>query len=107
MKIFVSYTTRDSIINHESLATLVEPISIFGKPFIDLIHNDSEDKQARVESELKESNILLLLRTNSIQYSKWVKWEVTTALNLGIPIKMINVENMMPTNNQLIAAIQG
>ncbi|WP_122725946.1 TIR domain-containing protein [Pseudomonas canadensis] len=104
-KIFVSYTTRDSIINKDSLASLLNIISTLGKPFIDLIHNDSPMKQARVKSELQNSSLLLLLETASVEQSHWVQWEIEMAKSCGIPVKSIKVNNTMPTKQQLIVAL--
>jgi hypothetical protein len=106
-KIFVSYTTRDSIINKESLISLQHIISALGKPFIDLIHNDSPMKQARVKSELQNSSLLLLLETASIEQSQWVQWEIEMAKSFGIPVKSIKIFNVMPTKQQLIVALNG
>ncbi|MFJ7106393.1 TIR domain-containing protein [Pseudomonas sp. NPDC098740] len=105
-KIFVSYTTRDAIINRDSLACFLRPISTFGKPFIDLIHNNSKYRQARVEAELKSSNLLLLLETKSTKQSQWVQWEIKTAEAYGIPVKAIKIGNAIPSEQQIINAIQ-
>lgn len=104
-RIFVSYTTRDSIINKDSLASLLRIISTLGKPFIDLIHNDSPMKQARVKSELQNSTLLLLLETASVEQSRWVQWEIAMAKSCGIPVKSIKISNVMPTKQQLIVAL--
>jgi len=104
-RIFISYTTRDSIINKDSLASLLHMISTLGKPFIDLIHNDSPMKQARVKSELQNSSLLLLLETASVEQSHWVQWEIEMAKSCGIPVKSIKINNIMPTKQQLIVAL--
>ena len=105
-KIFVSYTTRDAIINKDSLAYFLRPISTLGEPFIDLIHNNSKFRQARVEAELKNSSLLLLLETKSAKLSQWVQWEIKTAEEYGIPIKIIKIGNAIPSERQIINAIQ-
>jgi hypothetical protein len=104
-KIFVSYTTRDSIINKKSLASLLHIISTLGKPFIDLIHNDSQMKQARVKSELQNSSLLLLLETASVEQSHWVQWEIEMAKSCGIPVISIKISDVMPTKQQLLVAL--
>jgi hypothetical protein len=104
-KIFVSYTTRDSIINKKSLSSLLRIISTLGKPFIDLIHNDSQMKQARVKSELQNASLLLLLETASVEQSHWVQWEIETAKSCGIPVKSIKISDVMPTKQQLLVAL--
>jgi hypothetical protein len=48
MKIFVSYTTRDRNITIEFLLKLYNELSEFETVYIDLIHNDSENKQKGV-----------------------------------------------------------
>ncbi|HIF9214741.1 TPA: TIR domain-containing protein [Photobacterium damselae] len=105
MNIFVSYTTRDPHINSDSLSSIVEPISKLGKPFIDLLHNDSSDKQKRVEEELDNSNLFVLLESESIESSIWVRWEVDKANSLGIPIIKIRIVNDIPLVTQVVAAI--
>ena len=64
--------------------SLLHVISTLGKPFIDLIHNDSPMKQARVKLELQSSSVLLLLDTASIEQSHWVQWEIEMAKSCGI-----------------------
>lgn len=85
MNIFVCYTTRDAFINRDSLAKLSRVLSKFGNSFIDLIDNDSENKQERVEIELEKSDVVLLLRSGSVQRSKWVSWELNRAKEKRIP----------------------
>lgn len=101
MKIFVSYTTRDSVITIQNLQQLEVALSNIGQPYIDLIHNDSKDKQKRVEQELAKSQVVLLLKTSSILLSPWVQREINLAQNFGIPIKSINIHNKMPDTQKL------
>jgi hypothetical protein len=85
MNVFVSYTTRDNFINRDSLVQLSRVLSKFGDSFIDLIDNDSENKQERVETELEKADFVLLLRSGSVKHSKWVSWELNRAKEKGIP----------------------
>ena len=57
MKIFVSYTTRDKDITSELLNTVFFKLRKIGKVYIDLIHNDSINKQQRVLNELDTSDL--------------------------------------------------
>ncbi|UMO86452.1 toll/interleukin-1 receptor domain-containing protein [Pectobacterium sp. PL64] len=99
MKIFISYTTRDNIITSDFLVELESRISDLGCLYIDLLHNNSEDKQARVENELQQADIFLLLNTASIRVSPWVKWEIDTAKSNNIYNIKINVT---PSNSNAV-----
>jgi len=83
MKIFISYTTRDNIVTKEFLISLAQKIADLGEIYIDLIHNRSLNKQGRVERELQQADIFMLLYTDSIKDSPWVIWEIETAESLG------------------------
>ncbi|MDP2500741.1 hypothetical protein BCT47_00275 [Vibrio splendidus] len=107
MKIFVSYTTRDAIVTATSLFPVAETLERIGKPYVDVIHNDSADKQSRVERELMSSSLVFLLESSSIQESPWVKWELDNARRLGIPIKSIDVSQGMPSAEQILRVFQG
>ena len=100
-KIFVSYTIRDNSINIELLSRLEEFLKAFSSPFIDLLHNDSIDKQKRIEDELKATDFFLLLETKNVLDSPWVVKELLIALKLNVPIKIISLNNLMPITNRL------
>ena len=80
MKIFISYTTRDKIITRDFLSILEFELSDLGDIYIDLLHNHSKNKQARVANELQQADIFMLLSTDSIKNSPWVKWEIDLSL---------------------------
>jgi hypothetical protein len=84
MNIFISYTTRDNIVTRDFLIYLESEISDLGYIYIDLIHNHSKNKQARVERELQQADIFLLLHTDSITKSPWARWEIDTAESLDL-----------------------
>jgi hypothetical protein len=48
MNIFISYTTRNNEVTIDSLISFSNKINSFGKIFIDLIDNNSIDKQGRI-----------------------------------------------------------
>ena len=54
--------------------------------YIDLIHNDSTNKQDRVIKELNNSDFIFLIRTEQIDNSEWVDKEISLAKKLNIPI---------------------
>lgn len=98
MKCFVSYTTRDKEITKELLSNFADKLMKFGEVFIDIINNNSEDKQARVISELDNSDLLILIKTKSIYKSKWVSLEIERANSKKIPIRGILVEDLKNIN---------
>lgn len=94
MNIFVCYTTRDSIITKEFLCLLSKKLRAYYRAYIDILDNDSDDKQLRVAKELIQSDVLLLLDTKSVSDSPWVRWELETASEFGIPIVRVNVSDL-------------
>ena len=71
MRIFVSYTTRDNYINLERLKDVEKVIKQFGHVYIDLLHNNSKNRQRRVEDELALSSTVVFLRTPAVYKSFW------------------------------------
>ena len=89
MNIFVSYTTRDKVIDRQLLEDASEILSAYGSFYIDLLHNDSQDKQAYVCHMLSQSDVLVLIESCSIKESSWVLWELCEAERIGIPVLYI------------------
>ena len=98
MKYFVSYTTIDEEITKEVLINISNKIKEIGEVFIDIIDNNSIDKQARVLSEFDNSDVLLLIKTKNIYNSNWVKLELQRAESNNIPVKAISINTL----NQLV-----
>lgn len=90
MKIFVSYTTRDNSISIKVLNKLNLLLSDYGQVYIDLIHNDSKDKQERVLMELDSCDLILLIETECTFKSDWVKLELKRAKELGKEVTKIS-----------------
>ena len=65
-RLFISYTTRDGIIRETDLIFIDNIFSTQFKTYIDLLHNDSTDKQWRVLNELKLADKMLLVITPRI-----------------------------------------
>jgi N-acetylmuramic acid 6-phosphate (MurNAc-6-P) etherase len=91
VKVFVSYTTRDSFISKGYLESVDKVVSEYANTFIDLLHNTADKKQEFVEQELLSSDIILLISSKSTSLSPWVIWELKQARNVGIPIVDIPV----------------
>lgn len=83
IRIFISYTTRDSYLDHDRLAEIDRVASSFGFVFIDALHNDSANRQRRVEHELIEASVVLFIRTSGCSHSEWVGWERHKAMECG------------------------
>lgn len=92
MRIFVSYTTRDEVLTKGLLSKLYEKLSLNNHVYIDLLHNNSENKQKRVFDELAKSEIVLLITTDSINQSNWVNLELEYAEKMDIRIVQISIE---------------
>ena len=53
-KVFISYTMRDENVTIKKLQALKRQMPLSCDSFVDIIDNDSEDRQARVDKELWE-----------------------------------------------------
>ena len=94
MKYFVSYTTRDKEITSDLLKQFSKELEKKGEVFIDLLHNDSIDKQSRVLKELDSSDVMILIETNSVYQSEWVVLEIEQANAIPIPIQIMNIDQL-------------
>lgn len=94
MNIFVSYTTRNNEVTANSLIDFSNKINSFGKVFIDLLDNNSDDKQKRVITELEKSDLLILIKSLNSLNSEWVKFELETAKKLNIPVIDISIDDL-------------
>lgn len=102
MKIFVSYTTKDNEITIDRLKTIAYKLKYIGHIYVDLIDNDSLNKQKRVLYELDNSDMVILILSNEIFNSNWVKIEIERAKNNNIPIIKLTVNEIFSlTINEL------
>lgn len=85
-KIFVSYTTMNREINIESLAKIKKVLEKYGRPYIELLDNNSLKNQESIINELDNSDFVVLLKTDDIGNSKWVQFELEYASNHKIPV---------------------
>lgn len=85
-KIFVSYTVRDGKIGIGFLKKLFLEICDICCAYVDLLHNNSFNKQERVIRELLSSDFVFLIKTEQILNSNWVKTELLLACEFGIPV---------------------
>ena len=95
MKIFVSYTTRDSSINLAFLNKLNLLLSEYWQVYIDLIHNDSQNKQRRVLREIDYCDLMLLIETKGTFKSDWVKVELNRAEELRKEVTKISFKDLL------------
>jgi hypothetical protein len=91
VNIFVSYTTRNNEVTANLLVNLSNKINSIGNVFVDLINNNSEDKQGRVVEELEKSNLLILIDSPSILHSSWVNFELRLAEKFKIPVVKFSI----------------
>jgi G3E family GTPase len=91
MNIFISYTLRDEVITVDHLKSISEVVSDYGKPFVDIIDNDAKDKQKFVIEQLDNSDLVVLLNTDSVSKSKWVRLEIDRANKNNTPVISISL----------------
>lgn len=100
-KLFFSYTLRDGMVNKSLLSEICTVLVKKYDIFIDLLHNDSLDKQARVLSELKKSQYVFVLKTPQIGESDWVKIETDEAQNMNIPLFFIELNSKFSNDEKI------
>lgn len=81
-KYFISYTTKDGKINKEFLFIVKNHINKRHHCYVDLLDNDSIDKQSRVINELQKCTHFLLIKTPETTNSSWVNIEIDLAISL-------------------------
>ena len=94
MLVFCSYTLRDGLVTIEKLRKLKELISKSADCYIDILDNDSIDKQKRVLEELSKAQLVLVLMSPDLKKSAWVKEEYRIANEKNIPIVEININHI-------------
>jgi TIR domain len=98
MKIFVSYTLRDSVLSADALRYFENILSSLGEPYIDILHNTSPDPQGHVLDTLEDSKIFCALITPEYFQSHWVQIELDMAIKRHIPIIAIIVSSQRDNN---------
>lgn len=109
MRIFVSYTTRDNYLNKERLHEVCLLLNKYGKVYIDLLHNNSKDRQRRVEDELRLSSIVIFLITPAVSKSFWFMKERKLASQQKKKCFEIFIDNNVEWTaslNKIVADIQ-
>ena len=94
MLVFCSYTLRDGLVTIEKLRKLKELISKSAECYIDILDNDSIDKQERVVEELSKAQLVLVLMSPDLKKSAWVKEEYRIANENNIPIVEISINHI-------------
>ena len=94
MLVFCSYTLRDGLVTIEKLRKLKELISKSADCYIDILDNDSIDKQERVVEELSKAQLVLVLMSPDLKNSAWVKEEYRIANENNIPIVEISINHI-------------
>lgn len=97
-KIFISYTLRDNNLTIEKLQALKRQMSLDCDSFVDIIDNDSKDRQARVERELHGCNKLIQISSPRLLESPWALHEFFEASTRKIPIDRIDVKSIKKNN---------
>lgn len=105
MFVFVSYTLKDGVLTIDKLRKVKSIISIYTTCYIDILDNDSEDKQKRVISELKKSQLLIALLSPDIYKSEWVHKEYEIAKKNDIPIIEIDANDINTIEDKLSKTI--
>lgn len=100
MKIFISYSTRDGSINSQKLRRFIKTLPSEASAFVDILHNDSENVQARIEYEIASCDLFLGLISPAFYQSPWVKFELETAKNFRRQVSFIDTTSLVTFNSQ-------
>jgi hypothetical protein len=115
MNIFVSYTTRDGVLDGNKLRFLEARLSRYGRAYIDLLHNHSRSPQAHVIKTLMGASVLCACVTPGFYDSEWVQIELLVARLRGIPVVpveqfdafLIECHLIDPCRHRVVPAVYG
>ncbi|MFT0694573.1 TIR domain-containing protein [Acinetobacter bereziniae] len=93
MKIFISYTRRDNELTESDFRKIQDLINNKYQIFIHFF-NPKINSQKEIESEVLNSDILILIKTRESFLSKWVLTELKTAQSANIPIFYITINDL-------------
>lgn len=102
MNIFISYTIKDKEISIYKLKNISKKLKQIGYVYVDLINNDSVNKQARVFQELDNSNVVILIISPNIYQSQWVLKELERAKEKSIPIIPLTIKEIEKTDISIL-----
>lgn len=98
MKVFLSYSIRNSLVKREDLAEVKQMLEAYYKStvYVDVIDNNySENPQLQVENELKTSQSMIIIDVKNAIKSVWVLKELAIAKTEGIKIYSIDFESVI------------
>lgn len=92
MKIFISYTLRDSVLTSQDFNKIIDQLKEHDV-FIHFFNSDI-DSHKKIKEKILESDILLLIKTELTFKSKWVVDELIIANRAEIPLFFITIEDI-------------
>lgn len=95
MKIFISYTLRDNMLNKAMLEKFNQVVQCTSQHilYIDILHNSNiDDPQGYVIKNLRSSDAVWVIETKKVYSSEWVQKELSIAKENKIPIHPIKFE---------------
>ena len=95
MKRFVSYTTRDGIINIDILKQIFDKFSNSGEVYIDLLHNRSTFPQLHVIKQLISSDEFIVIKTPKVTESPWCRLERSLATIMRIKKREVKLQDLL------------
>lgn len=106
MKVFVSYTTKDGQASF-SLLKKVERLCLKSRfaLFIDLLHNNDQNPQWRIERELADSDLFIIINSPSVFKSDWVKREIEIARKQQMPIHITSLDRPLQSIRKLLTSV--
>ena len=90
LRLFLSYTLRDSVLCRDSLVKLSAALSRIGYVYVDLLDNVDPSPQTFVMRKLEVVDALVGCMTPGWTASPWVRLELSVARRRGIPIVAID-----------------
>lgn len=99
MRVFISYSTRDGLMDAVTLGEVAGCLPESFNPFIDLFHNDSDDVQNRIRLEIVCCDLFLGLKSPAFFASPWVQFELQIARLCRKQIILLDVNSDAPTTS--------
>ena len=95
---------HDDYITSSLLSKIAINVNKYNSCYIDLLHNNSKNKQKRVEEELQQAKFLVFLKSESASKSNWVQRELELAMENNIKILEVAIDKLKTESeiNQLV-----
>lgn len=95
-RVFISYTSRDACVSDEALIAASSLFSDRSTVFVDRLSNKSKlHPQLVIILEVIRSHLLVIIESQSVYHSPWVRFEIILAKLTLTPVIRIPIKSLV------------